>query len=269
MKIKFLGTGASEGIPSMYCKCAVCENARKVGGKEIKARMGVLIDEDLLIDFSPDMFFFAMKYRLDFDKVQDILITHSHGDHLDLQNLMPCVLVGDEHKNPTWNIYSNETVNTKIQNNICVDNLKLTTVEFEKEYQVGEYKIIPLPATHTFNENCLLLLIEKDGKRYLHLSDTGEIKQEVFDYLAKNKITVDAVAMDCTYGLIGRDYYGHMNLSQAVKATNKLRDLGVILPTTDVYLTHLCHWGGTHREVESRASQYGIKVAYDGLEIVL
>ena len=72
MKIKFLGTGASEGIPSMYCKCAVCENARKVGGKEIKARMGVLIDEDLLIDFSPDMFFFAMKHRLDFDKVQEI-----------------------------------------------------------------------------------------------------------------------------------------------------------------------------------------------------
>jgi phosphoribosyl 1,2-cyclic phosphate phosphodiesterase len=253
----------------MHCKCAVCENARKIGGKEIKARMGVLIDDDLLIDFSPDMFFFAMKYRIDFDKIKNICITHSHGDHLNLQNLMPCVLLGDEDKNPIWNIYSNATVNENIKKGIIIDNLSLTTVEFEKEYKIGEYKVVPLPATHTQTENCLLFLIEKEGKRYLHLSDTGELKKEVYDYLSKNKITVDAVAIDCTYGLVGRDYYGHMNLSQVVKATNKLRDLGVILPTTEVYLTHLCHWGGSHREVESRANQYGIKVAYDGMEIVL
>ena len=36
--MQFLGTGAAEGIPSPFCRCRVCENARKVKGKEILLR---------------------------------------------------------------------------------------------------------------------------------------------------------------------------------------------------------------------------------------
>ncbi|MDY3723971.1 MAG: hypothetical protein SO003_01205 [Candidatus Borkfalkiaceae bacterium] len=41
MKIKYLGTGACEGIPSLYCKCFVCENARKKLGKENSHENGI------------------------------------------------------------------------------------------------------------------------------------------------------------------------------------------------------------------------------------
>ena len=54
MLIDFLGTGAAEGIPAIFCRCAICENARRVKNKEIRMRTGVVIDKTLLIDFSPD-----------------------------------------------------------------------------------------------------------------------------------------------------------------------------------------------------------------------
>ena len=54
MKIKFLGTAAAEGIPALFCDCAVCQNARKVGGKEIKTRSQAIVDDKILIDFPAD-----------------------------------------------------------------------------------------------------------------------------------------------------------------------------------------------------------------------
>ena len=70
MTISFLGTGAAEGIPAPFCRCAACENARKVGGKEVRMRMGVLIDSTLLIDFSPDAFVEAMRFGADYTALQ-------------------------------------------------------------------------------------------------------------------------------------------------------------------------------------------------------
>ena len=82
MRIKFLGTGASEGIPSLFCNCPVCKNARKEGGRELRSRSGVLLDNDLLIDFSNDMLMNAMRYGIDCTAIRNILISHSHSDHL-------------------------------------------------------------------------------------------------------------------------------------------------------------------------------------------
>ena len=77
MTIRFLGTGAAEGIPAPFCRCTVCENARKVGGKEIRMRMGVLIDNTLLIDFSPDAFAQAVHFGADYTALQALCVTHT------------------------------------------------------------------------------------------------------------------------------------------------------------------------------------------------
>ena len=56
MKIKFLGTAAAEGIPALFCDCRVCQNARRVGGKEIKTRSQAIVDDKILIDFPADTY---------------------------------------------------------------------------------------------------------------------------------------------------------------------------------------------------------------------
>ena len=65
MKIKFLGTAAAEGIPALFCDCRVCQNARKVGGKEIKTRSQAIVDDKILIDFPADTYMHSLYGGLD------------------------------------------------------------------------------------------------------------------------------------------------------------------------------------------------------------
>ena len=51
MKIKYLGTGAAEGIPAIFCNCSICKNAKIIKGKEIRTRCQAIIDEEIIIDF--------------------------------------------------------------------------------------------------------------------------------------------------------------------------------------------------------------------------
>ena len=54
MRIKYLGTTAYEGVPSLFCECKNCKLARIKGGRNIRTRCQSLINNDLLIDFGPD-----------------------------------------------------------------------------------------------------------------------------------------------------------------------------------------------------------------------
>ena len=83
----FLGTGAAEGIPTPFCRCRVCENARKKGGKEVRMRSGFRVSRELLIDFGPDLFAGCVKTGTDLYDLKYLLITHTHEDHLDIGNL--------------------------------------------------------------------------------------------------------------------------------------------------------------------------------------
>lgn len=82
MKVKYLGTGAAEGIPALFCHCAICEQARVLGGKNIRTRAQALIDNELLVDFGPDTFFHTLKYNIRLADIEYCLITHNHDDHL-------------------------------------------------------------------------------------------------------------------------------------------------------------------------------------------
>ena len=91
--------------------------------------------------------------------------------------------------------------------------------------------------------------------------------EEIFTFLKERKITVDAVAIDTTFGLIETEYFGHMNANQSIRTCEKFRDMGIFTEKTQIYMTHICHWGGSHEALSERAERHGIKVAYDGLKI--
>lgn len=266
MKIAFLGTGASEGIPSMHCKCAVCENARKVGGKEIRSRMSVLIDDKLMIDCPPDAYMHAIKYKIDYGKVKDMLITHSHSDHCYVDNIIPRVFRLDGQEFETFHVYGNNTVVEMI--NAATneeDFIKAHELYYSSSTAIKDYRVTPFRAAHILGEKCMLYLVEKDGKRYLHLADTGVLDEEIFDWLRDRKAVIDAVAIDTTYGLIETEYGGHLNFKQSIKTCEKFRQKGIFTADTQIYMTHICHCGGTHELLSKRAEAYGMHVAYDGL----
>ena len=75
MKIAYLGTGAAEGIPAIFCSCPYCSGVRLRGGKEIRSRSQILIDGELSVEFPPDAFYHAAAgARL--NEIKYVLVTH-------------------------------------------------------------------------------------------------------------------------------------------------------------------------------------------------
>ena len=117
MKIKYYGTGASEGIPALFCKCPVCEEARKNGGRDIRSRSQALINDDLLVDFPPDTFMHIVYGGLDLQSIHTCLITHSHSDHLYVEDKIPISILN-----------SNKMIMSKFYNEF------INNSNIEKEY---------------------------------------------------------------------------------------------------------------------------------------
>ncbi len=68
MKLTYLGTGAAEGVPSLFCQCDNCKQSRALGGRNIRSRSQALINGELLIDFPADTFWHFIKYNFDCEK---------------------------------------------------------------------------------------------------------------------------------------------------------------------------------------------------------
>ena len=72
MKINYLGTGAAERIPGIFCNCKLCKYAREKKGREIRTQTQLIIDDVLLIDFPGDSYLHLLQYDLcfaDFDSL--------------------------------------------------------------------------------------------------------------------------------------------------------------------------------------------------------
>ena len=65
MKLHFLGTAASEGIPNPFCRCEHCLKARKLAGKDIRTHSSAIVDDIMLIDVSPTFSYQLMRDGMD------------------------------------------------------------------------------------------------------------------------------------------------------------------------------------------------------------
>jgi phosphoribosyl 1,2-cyclic phosphate phosphodiesterase len=88
LRLTFLGTGAAEGFPALWCRCQRCQTARARGGRNLRFRSAALVNDDLLLDVGPDLVASAVRLGLDLAPVQALLVTHPHTDHLDPTVLM-------------------------------------------------------------------------------------------------------------------------------------------------------------------------------------
>ena len=87
MYIKYLGTAAAEGFPALFCNCEYCNEARRLGGKNIRTRSQTLINDNLLLDFPADTYSHFLQNGVKGDKIEYLLITHAHSDHFYLDDL--------------------------------------------------------------------------------------------------------------------------------------------------------------------------------------
>ena len=271
MRIRYLGTGSSEGFPGVFCQCPACEEARLQGGRNIRRRSSMLIDGALLVDLPPDLLSQSFEWKIDMGAVRYLLVTHTHHDHFyapELANLRaPYTLRSTREK---LEIYGSAAVWERMEKILGADELKRLepVMSFQElklfgQHAFGPYTVTPLKARHC--PGAFVYLIERDGRVLLYGNDTGFFPEETWDFLAGRH--VDMVSMDCT-NPIHSDTPNHMTLEDNVTVKRRLFQQKSSSARTRYLATHFSHTSGfLHRPLEERLRLYGIGMAYDGLEV--
>lgn len=268
MKITYLGTAAAEGFPAVFCNCRHCNDARKIGGKNIRTRSQAIINDDLLLDLPADTYHHFLTNNIEGDKIENLLISHSHGDHFYFKELeMHSGAFAKEMRVPTLNVYCGQGV-FDIISATQYANIELNKIDVFKTESVGKYRVTSFPANHFYGDDARFYLIEGE-KTILYAHDTGFFYDEVFEYFKENNVKLDLISMDCTnIDIPIEDIHPHMGIDNINRLVEKLTSMGVIDDNTVKVINHFSHNARPiHHELEERVKDYGYIVSYDGLTI--
>lgn len=282
MIITFLGTGAAEGYPNAFCRCANCERARALGGPSLRKRSAALVNDDLLIDLGPDIATAAALLGRSLAGVRYCLQTHAHADHLD-----PSLLLA---RSPEWGVagaprldfYASAATARRAAQVLARDlapaglldaaagarlNLAIHRVAALETFAAGPYRVTALPANHDPAVEPLLYAIEAGGRCLFYGTDTAALPEEVWRAFHRLRLRFDVVVLDHTYGP-GEAGSDHLSARQVAEHAARLRAEGLLAAGARVLATHLSPAGNpVHPELVAFAARHGYEVAYDGLTV--
>ncbi|WML48354.1 MBL fold metallo-hydrolase [Neobacillus sp. PS3-34] len=264
MKIHLLGTSAAEGFPGIFCQCEHCKKARILGGKNIRTRTSAIIDDILKIDFPPDTNLHVLRDGIDLSKITDLLITHTHSDHLypeDLSMRLPIYAHGFDHP---LHVYGHDLPIFLCRNRIgnTDGHIIYHHTHAYRTYEVSNYKVTPLLADHNKQESCMIFAIEKNEKSFLYGHDTGWFPHETWEWLKGKQM--DLIILDCTNGHFPVRH-NHLNIEAVKEMQGLFLQENILKKEGKIIVTHFSHnIGLQHQDLEDIFKPLGIEVAYDG-----
>lgn len=268
MRIQILGTAAAEGWPGIFCGCNTCARARAAGGKNLRSRASLQIDDIFKIDLPPDTYYHSIRFGIDLSKLKYLFYTHSHGDHF-APDEIEYLRQGFAYnlQNAPVRIYGNEKVIRVIKSRTERRALpvKLTIAEPYVPIHADHLTFTPIVAKHSDTEQCLNYIIQSDSATVLYASDTGFYDDETLGHITQYNF--DLLIVECTFGpsLIAATRK-HMNVRGVLKLKDTLVRAGAAKSDTPVVLTHFSHSIGLlHDELERIAERKGMVAAYDGM----
>lgn len=249
MKITFLGTGTSQGVPVIACTCRVCQS---VDEHDKRLRASIMIEVEghiLVVDAGPD--FRQQMIRANVTRLSAILLTHEHYDHiagLDDIRAFNWVL-----QSPT-DIFAEERVLQSVKKIFFyvfasekypgIPQMTLHEV-FEKPFLIGKTKIIPIRGFHYK----LPVLGYRIGN-FAYLTDMKTIPESELKKLSG----LDVLAVNA---LRKESHVSHMTLDEALNLIAKLNP-------RKAFITHISHQMGIGEEVSTELPE-NVSLAYDGL----
>ncbi len=253
LKITFLGTGTSQGIPIIGSKHPVCLSS---DSKDKRLRVSVLVawdDYKYVIDCGPD--FRYQMLRAACDRIDGVLFTHEHSDHvLGLDDIRPFYF-----KQGDIPIYAHKRVLKSLRKRF--DYIFATKNKYpgaptvisnrikNKPFKLQNLKVTPVNGLHD-----KLQVFGFRFNDFAYLTDMKTVSDEEVKKIKSVKVlVVNALRIDA--------HRSHFNLEEALKFINKVNP-------EKAYLTHISHLLGFHEEVEKTLPE-NVFLAYDGLEITI
>lgn len=271
MKLHFLGTAASEGIPNPFCKCDICEKTRMQKGRNIRTRSSVVIDDIMQIDIAPEFSYQVMKENIDVTKIKDLLFTHTHPDHFNVGDLFSRMVdYGFNITHPLY-IYGNDIAVNGCLNVLPGYSPERFVINLIVPYQTtvtsAGYTITPLLSNHAKWEFCYIYLIEKEGKTILYGHDSGYFPELTWQWLKNSNKQIDLAVFECTYGYKQNDRTNnHMSIETVIATQKRMLDEGIFHNATQLITSHHSHSSGfMYDELFEIFKPHNIEVAYDGL----
>lgn len=250
-RLTFLGTGTSQGVPIIGCKCNVCTSTNS---KDKRLRSSALIEHNgkkILIDAGPD--FRQQLLREHIGNLDAILLTHEHKDHTGGLDDVRAINYLQKKILP---IYCEKRVEESLHReySYAFCEIKYPGVpEFDirvidsKPFNIEGIEIIPIRVYHYK----LPILGFRIGD-ITYVTDANRIEEEELNKAKGSKIMVISTIRK-------ESHISHFSLSEAIEVAQKIG-------ADATYLTHLSHQIGTHNNLTS-ALPKRIYASYDGLSI--
>ena len=251
MKLTFLGTGTSQGVPIIGCDCRVCTSTDK---RDNRLRCSVLISDgntNVLVDVGPDLRYQMLRAKV--KHLDGIVVTHEHNDHIiGLDDVRPFNFSSGH----AMTVYAEKRVSEALMQRFAyvfgepipgLPRINLVEIDEKTPFFIGNIQIQPLRVLH----GKLPIL----GFRFGDLAYVTDMKTMPEEEIPKLK----GVKHLIINALRKQPHYTHMHLDMALDFSKKIRP-------ERTYLTHLSHVWDLHETIQNELPQ-GVFVAYDGMEI--
>ena len=256
MRVTFMGTGTSYGVPMPGCDCATC---RSEDPRDQRFRTAILVEaagQTLLIDTPPDLRSQCLAHRI--RKIDAVLMTHAHADHVfgfdDLRsytNRMPEPM-------PVWASAGTAQILRRIFDYLDLPPVPGTTLAridlrvVDGPFDFNGIRLTPLPAEHG-RADMVGWKIEHDGRAFAAIPDCKHLPPDTVDLCrGADLVVIDALRI--------RPHPTHMNFDEAKAAL-------LAIGAKRSLVIHLCH-EVSHAQA-TRLLPDGMAPAHDGLQIEL
>ena len=257
MRLTFLGTGTSQGVPVIGCRCAVCTSADR---RDRRLRTSAMVETRgvrLVIDAGPD--FRYQMLRTGVRHVDGILLTHEHKDHIGgLDDVRAFNFVDYPPTVHRVDIYAAPRTAACVRKDFDyafaqdkyrgVPEIALHEIDTERPFTVGGVEIVPVSGHHSERFTVTGYRIG----RMAYLTDFKTIEdREVEKLRGVELLVVNALRF--------KEHYSHFNVAEALEL---IRRVG----PREAYLTHMSHDIGLHAATEPTLPA-GVRMAYDTLQV--